>query len=134
MKKPTIIFADFERMDMRVGEVKDASLVKGSKNLIKFHVDLGEDYGVVEILSGIAKWYTPEDFVGKKYVVLANIEPKQMMGMSSNGMLLAADSDEKPIFLVVDSNLNVNGLLKCPIFGHLNCPSFLTNKTRLIRK
>lgn len=109
MKKPIVAFADFEKMDMRVGEVKEASLVEGSKNLIRMQVDLGEDYGVVEILSGIAKWYTPDDFVGKKYVVLANLEPKQMMGMNSNGMLLAADSDEKPVFLVVDTSLK-NGL------------------------
>lgn len=97
-------------MDMRVGEVKEAILVEGSKNLIKMKVDLGEDYGVVEILSGLAKWYIPEDIVGKKYAFLANLESKQMMGMNSNGMILVADDIEKPVLLVVDSALK-NGLL-----------------------
>lgn len=110
MKKPTITFVDFEKMDMRVGEVKEASLVEGSKNLIKIKVDLGEDYGIVEILSGLAKWYTPEEITGKKYTFLANLEPKQMMGMNSNGMLLVADEVEKPILLAVDNNLK-NGLV-----------------------
>lgn len=110
MKKPIITFSDFEKMDMRVGEVKEASLVEGSKNLIKMQVDLGEDYGVVEILSGLAKWFTPKEIAGKKYAFLANLEPKQMMGMSSNGMILVADDIEKPVLLVVDNGLK-NGLV-----------------------
>lgn len=110
MKKPTVAFSDFEKIDMRVGEVKEATLVEGSKNLIKLQVDLGEDYGVVEILSGLAKWFTPEEIAGKKYAFLANLEPKQMMGMSSNGMILVADDIEKPVLLVVDNSLK-NGLV-----------------------
>lgn len=110
MKKTIIAFSDFEKMDMRVGEVKKASLVEGSKNLIKLQVDLGEDYGVVEILSGLAKWFTPEEIAGKKYAFLANLEPKQMMGMNSNGMILVADDIEKPVLLAVDKNLK-NGLI-----------------------
>lgn len=110
MKKPIITFSDFEKMDMRVGEVKEASLVEGSRNLIKMKVDFGEDYGNVEILSGLAKWFTPEEIAGKKYAFLANLEPKQMMGMSSNGMILVADDIEKPVLLVVDNALK-NGLV-----------------------
>lgn len=110
MKKPIITFVDFEKMDMRVGEIKEASLVEGSKNLIKMKVDLGEDYEVVEILSGLAKWYSPEEITGKKYAFLANLEPKQMMGINSNGMILVADDAEKPILLAVDSSLK-NGLV-----------------------
>lgn len=110
MKKPIITFTDFEKMDMRVGEVQEASLVEGSKNLIKLKVDLGEDYGIVEILSGLAKWFSPEEIAGKKYAFLANLEPKQMMGMSSNGMILVADDVEKPILLVVNNNFK-NGLV-----------------------
>lgn len=109
MKKSTIVFSDFGKMDMRVGEVKEATLVEGSKNLIKLQVDLGEEYGVVEIVSGLAKWYTPEDIAGKKFVFLANLEPKQMMGLRSNGMILCADDSEKPVLLAVPDSLK-NGL------------------------
>lgn len=110
MKKSIIAFADFEKLDLRVGEVKEATLVERSKNLIKMKVDFGEDYGVVEILSGLAKWYKPEDIAGKKYGFLANLEPKQMMGSSSNGMVLVTDDLDKPILLQVDSGLQ-NGLV-----------------------
>ena len=110
MKKTIISFSDFEKMDMRVGEVKEASLVEGSKNLIKMKVDLGVDYGIVEILSGIAKWYKLEDLSGNKYIFLANLEPKQMMGLSSNGMILVADDLEKPILIPLDKTFK-NGLV-----------------------
>lgn len=110
MKKAVISFSEFEKLDMRVGEVKEASLVEGSKNLIKMSVDFGEDYGVVEILSSIAKWYVPENLLGNKYMFLANLEPKAIMGMNSNGMILVADDPEKPILIQVDKLLS-NGLV-----------------------
>ena len=110
MKKAIITFSDFEKMDMKVGEVKEASLVEGSTNLIKMKVDLGVDYGTVEIISGIAKWYKPENLCGNKYIFLANLEPKLMMGLSSNGMILVADDLEKPTLIPLDKSLK-NGLV-----------------------
>lgn len=91
MKKDIISFPDFAKLDFRVGEVLEASLLEGSKKLIILKVDLGEDYGTVEILSGLAPIYIPSDLQGNKYIVLANLEPKQMMGRNSNGMILVAD-------------------------------------------
>lgn len=105
MKKTIITFVDFEKLDLRVGEVKEATILEGSKNIIKMMVDLGEDYGTVEILSGLAKYYTPEDLIGNKYVFLANLEPKKIMGMDSNGMILVADEPEKFFLLPLDKNL-----------------------------
>lgn len=105
MKKDTITFPDFIKLDLRVGEVKEASLLEGSKKLIVMKVDLGEDYGVVEILSGLAEFYQPEDLVGNKYIVLANLEPKQMMGRTSNGMILVADDPEKFALIPLDKKL-----------------------------
>ncbi len=105
MKKDTIGFLDFVKLDFRVGEVKEASLLEGSKKLIVMKVDLGEDYGVVEILSGLAEFYQPEDLVGNKYIVLANLEPKQMMGRASNGMILVADDPEKFALIPLDKKL-----------------------------
>lgn len=105
MKKDTITFPDFVKLDLRVGEVKEASLLEGSKKLIVLKVDIGEDYGVVEILSGLAEFYQPEDLVGNKYIVLANLEPKQMMGRLSNGMILVADDPEKFALIPLDKKL-----------------------------
>ena len=112
MKKDVIVFSDFNKLDLRVGEVKNASLLEGSKKLITLQVDLGEDYGVVEILSGLAEFYKPEDLIGNKYIVLANLEPKKMMGKDSNGMILVADLpagrqviQEKFALVPLDKNL-----------------------------
>ncbi|KKQ24275.1 MAG: Methionine-tRNA ligase [Candidatus Roizmanbacteria bacterium GW2011_GWC2_37_13] len=105
MKKLNISFLDFDKLDLRVGEVKKAILVENSKHLIKLVIDLGEDYGTVEILSGLAPTYAPEDLKGNKYIVLANLEPKKMAGSSSNGMILVADEPEKFLLLPLDKNL-----------------------------
>ena len=105
MKKDVVQFADFAKFDFRVGEVKEASLIEKSKHLIKLVVDLGDDYGVVEILSGLAPTYTPENLTGNKYIFLANLAPKQMMGMSSNGMMLVADDPIKFELVPLDKNL-----------------------------
>lgn len=105
MKKDIIVFSDFNKLDLRVGEVKEASMVEKSKNLILMKVDLGEDYGTVEILSGLAKFYTPENLIGNKYIFLANLEPKKLMGKDSNGMILVADDPEKFELIPLDKKL-----------------------------
>ncbi len=105
MKKSAITFGDFQKLDIRVGEIKTAEPVEGSTKLLFLQVDLGEDYGVVEIFSGIAKFYKPEELVGKKFPFLANLEPKQMMGKTSTGMIMAVDVDSKPVLLPVDSSI-----------------------------
>ncbi|MEK7597422.1 MAG: methionine--tRNA ligase [Patescibacteria group bacterium] len=105
MKKDIIASPDFNKLDLRVGEVKEATLLEGSKKLIVLKVDLGEDYGVVEILSGLAPTYQPTDLLGNKYIVLANLEPKQMMGKDSNGMILVADDPEKLTLVPLDKKL-----------------------------
>lgn len=112
MKKDIISFPDFAKLDLRVGEVKEASLLEGSKKLIVLKVDLGEDYGVVEILSGLAPTYQSADLLGNKYIVLANLEPKQMMGKDSNGMILVADDPEKLVLIPLDKNLKTGTVIR----------------------
>ena len=105
MKKDVISFPDFNKLDFRVGEVKETALLLGSKKLIVMKVNLGEDYGTVEILSGLAEFYRPEDLIGNKYIVLANLEPKKLMGKDSHGMILVADDPEKIVLIPLDKNL-----------------------------
>jgi methionyl-tRNA synthetase len=89
---------EFQANDLRVGTVTHAERVEGSEKLLKLQIDLGESR---QILSGIAKAYAPEDLVGKQVVVIANLEPRMMMGMESQGMLLAAHGvDGKPVLVM----------------------------------
>lgn len=98
-----ISFNDFSKLELRVGTVLEAEDVEGSEKLIKLKVDLGEDpstgSGPRQILAGVKQWYQPRDFVGKQVVVVANLEPRMMMGLESQGMMLAADSEGGPVFL-----------------------------------
>jgi methionyl-tRNA synthetase len=91
MKKTNCTFNDFLKLDFRVGEIKGALPVPNSSKLLLLQVDLGADYGVVEILSGIAKHISPGNLTGKKVPVLANLDPKPMAGKLSNGFILMAD-------------------------------------------
>ncbi len=110
MKKPFATFPDFDKLDIRVGEIKDAKKLENSKKLIELTVDFGEDYGTVSILTGMALYYDPSVFIGKKYLFLANLEPKPMAGKVSNGMIITGDEDSKPVLIEVSSELK-NGLL-----------------------
>jgi methionyl-tRNA synthetase len=106
MKKDTIPFQDFIKTDVRVGKVINATLVEGSSKLIELIVDLGEDYGTKTIFTGMQKWYAPENFQGKNFLFVANLEPKQMMGKESQGMIMAADKDGKPQLIEISDDFD----------------------------
>jgi len=103
MSSELINIEEFRRIDLRVGYVKSAERVPGSKKLIRLIVDLGNE--TRQILAGLAKWYKPEEFKGKYVIVVANLKPKKMMGLESQGMILAAGcgDEEKPILLTVEA-------------------------------
>jgi methionyl-tRNA synthetase len=96
---------DFIKLELKVGNVLDCEEVEGSEKLLKLQVDLGEE-NPRQILSGIKAWYKPAQLVGKQFVFITNLEPRMMMGLESNGMLLAADS-KKPIPLKPSSKVAV---------------------------
>ena len=95
----TIAIDDFLKVDLRVAQVKVAERVKGADKLLRLEVDLG--YEQRQILAGIAKHYEPETLIGRKIVIVANLAPRKMRGLESNGMLLAAslpnDENGKPV-------------------------------------
>lgn len=93
---------EFSRIDLRVGYVKDAERVPGSRNLIRLLVDLGGEER--QVLAGLARWYSPEELRGKYVIVVANLKPKRMMGLVSQGMILAAGcgEGEVPVLLTVE--------------------------------
>jgi methionine--tRNA ligase beta chain len=93
-----IKFDDFQKIDLRVGKVLEAEKVEGSEKLLKLIVDLGSEKR--QLVAGIAKYYKPPDLIGKEIVVVANLEPKKLMGIESQGMLLAADVNGEPVILI----------------------------------
>ena len=88
-KKPEITFEDFGKMELRVGEVIACEAVPKSRKLLCSKVKVGNQ--VKQIVSGIHAWYTPEEMVGKKVMVLMNLKPAKLAGVLSEGMLLCAD-------------------------------------------
>jgi methionyl-tRNA synthetase len=91
---------EFQQSDLRVGKIVSAERVENSEKLLKLQIDIGE---MRQILSGIGKEYDPETLVGKEVVIIANLDPRKMMGMESQGMLLAAhDENGGPVILTVE--------------------------------
>ena len=107
MKLPIITIDDFRKIDIRVGQITAAVIPEGSQKLIQFTVDLGPDYGIFTILSGIAPFYIPESFIGKKYLFLANLQERKMMGIPSQGMFMAGDQEGKPTLIEVPADLPI---------------------------
>lgn len=87
-----ITIDDFAKVDLRVALVKDCEKVKKSKKLLCLQLDDG--FGGRQVVSGIAAWYKPEDLIGKKVVIVANLKPVKLCGVESNGMICAADTPD----------------------------------------
>jgi methionyl-tRNA synthetase len=101
--RPEVVYDDFAKLDMRVGKVLSAEKIEKSKKLLKLQVDIGVETRTV--LSGIAEQFTPEDVVGKKVIFLANLQPRKMMGIDSQGMILMSeDKDGVFRFLAPDGD------------------------------
>jgi methionyl-tRNA synthetase len=90
--KPPISIEDFAKLDLRVGQVLAAERVSGSKKLLKLQVDIGSEHR--QVVAGIGTRYTPEELIGKRIVLITNLQPAKIMGVESQGMLLAAGGEE----------------------------------------
>ncbi len=99
-----ISFADFQKLDLRIGEIKSAEPIKKSKKLLRLEVDIGEEK-FRQVVAGIATSYQPEELIGKRVVVLANLEPAKLMGVESQGMVLAAEHGDELSVLRLDREL-----------------------------
>ncbi len=99
----TISIEDFCKVDMRVAEVKECEKVPKAKKLLKLQLDDG--FGTRQVVSGIAKWYEPEDLIGKKVIVVANLSPAKLCGVESQGMIVAADIGEDARVIFVDKDI-----------------------------
>jgi len=97
--KPEITLDDLRRIDLRVATVLNAEPVPKAKKLLKLEIDLGERRTIV---AGIAEHYTPESLIGRQVIIVANLRPAKLMGVISQGMLLAAGQDAGPVLIMPD--------------------------------
>jgi methionyl-tRNA synthetase len=98
---PLISFEEFQKLDLRIGTIKKAEAIPGSKRLIKLTVDIGEERTVV---AGLVGHYTDQDLAGKQVVLVANLAPVKLMGVESRGMVLAAEDESGVHILTPDAD------------------------------
>jgi methionyl-tRNA synthetase len=100
---PKISYDDFARIELKTARVLEAERVKGADKLLRLQIELGSEKR--QIVAGIAQHYSPEQLVGKTISVVANLVPAKIRGVESNGMLLAAKSDDRLVLLTSDADI-----------------------------
>ncbi len=91
-ESPKITIDDFLKVELRAGQIKVAERIPGATKLLKLQVDIGTE--IRQICAGIAEYYEPEKLVGMKVVIVANLTPRKMRGVESNGMIVAASTGD----------------------------------------
>ncbi len=108
--EPKIGIEDFARIQMRVGQVLEAERIEGSRKLIKMRVDIGSE--VRQVVAGIAEAYEPGKLINKKVVLVSNLKPARLMGVESNGMIVAASIGGRPVLATFEEDVPNGTLLK----------------------
>jgi methionyl-tRNA synthetase len=110
VEEPRIGIEEFAKVQMRVGQILEAEKVEGSRKLIKLKVDIGSE--TRQVVAGIAEAYDPPSLIGKKIILVANLKPAKLMGVESNGMVVAASRDGKPVLATFSEDVPNGALLK----------------------
>lgn len=110
--KDTIQYGDFEKLDLRIGEVIAASVPEWSQKLIELTVNFGSEIGQKTILAGVKEWYQPEDFINKKYIFVVNLAERKMGQGVSQGMMLMVDETKQPRPIEVVAEIAVGSLVR----------------------
>ncbi|TLU58016.1 MAG: methionine--tRNA ligase subunit beta, partial [Chlorobium sp.] len=105
--KPVISFDDFLKVDLRVAKVLSATKVQKAAKLLKLQVQVGSD--TRQVLAGIARYYTPEEIVGKNVVLVANLAERTIRDEVSEGMILAVEGADGKLFLIEPEGTEING-------------------------
>lgn len=105
-----ISIEDFAKIDLQIARILKAEKVEGADKLLKLEIDLGTEQR--QLVAGIAKSYEPEALIGKQIVVVANLKPAKIRGVESNGMLLAASSDDRIVIVSPESEMPVGSKIK----------------------
>ena len=101
-----ITLEDFQKLDLRTAKVKEAHMHPNSRKMIVLKLDLGDEEK--QVLAGVKQWYSEDELVGKIVILVANLEPKVIGGIESQGLILAAEAPDKPLFLTVDEDCPLN--------------------------
>jgi len=101
---------EFARVQLRVGQVLEAEKIEGSRKLLKLRVDIWTE--VRQVVAGIAEAYEPESLLSRKIVIVANLKPARLMGVESDGMVVAATADGKPVLATFAEDVPNGALLK----------------------
>ena len=101
---------DFSKVEMLVGKVVTAEKIKKSNKLLKVQVDIGAE--VRQAVAGIGKQYTPEDLIGRLVVVVTNLKPTKIMGVESDGMIIAANDGDSPVLVDFTEPIKIGSQLK----------------------
>lgn len=102
-----ITIEDFFKIELKTGKVIEAAKIEGSNKLIVMRVDIGDE--IRQIVAGIGKAYFPEELIGKTIVVVTNLQPAKLMGVESQGMLLAATDDDGRLAILTTEREVKNG-------------------------
>jgi methionine--tRNA ligase beta chain len=105
-----ITFDDFKKLDIRIGKILAAEKVQGTDKLLKLEIDFGIEKR--ELVAGIAEIYQPEQVIGKEIPVLMNLEPRTIRGILSQGMILAADVEGKPVLMHPDNDIPPGSIIR----------------------
>lgn len=105
-----ITIEDFARVEMRVGQVVEAQKVEGSRKLVKMMVDIGSE--IRQVVAGIAEAYDPAVLVNRKVVLVVNLKPARIMGIESNGMIVAASDGARPVLATFTEEVRNGSLLR----------------------
>lgn len=105
-----ISFDNFKKIELRIATILSVERAEGSDKLLKLRVSLGAEER--QIVAGIGKKYEPDILVGRQIVIVANLEPRMLMGMESQGMLLAADGADGPVLLQPDKDVAPGASIK----------------------
>lgn len=105
-----ITIDEFAKVQLRVGQILEAEKIEGSRKLMKLKVDIGAE--VRQVVAGIAEAYDGASLVNKKIVLVCNLKPAKLMGVESNGMVVAASADGKPVLATFSEDVPNGSLLK----------------------
>lgn len=105
-----ITYDDFAKLDLRVAKVIEVEKIPGKSKIVKGLIDLGNEKR--NVIIGGAQYYQPEELIGKKVIVLVNLEPRTIAGIESGAMLLAADLNDKPFWLSVSDEVLLGTKIK----------------------
>lgn len=109
-KNTMINFEEFKKVEIRIGKIVSAEKIIDSQKLLKLEVDLGIEKR--QIIAGIGISYSPEFLIGKMIPIVCNLEPKTLMGFESQGMILAADSEDGPVLMFPEKDVSPGSIIK----------------------